>query len=132
MTYADDGRSYTWEGKIVGAGEMQIVGEDAMQSITYKLTFLKPWKSVCDVGFEFTEKDGGVEATWSMDGTLPFFLFFMKLLFQNTSTNIDTSIADVNAGTGDELFHFCMALATEGTHSESGSAGHRKKRLERK
>ena len=32
--------------------------------------------------FEFAEKDGGTEVTWSMDSSLPFFLFFMKRMME--------------------------------------------------
>lgn len=78
VEYAEDGKSYSWDGEIVGAGTMEIVGEEAPRAIDYRLSFLKPWKSRSDVSFRFAEKDGGVEATWTMEGALPFFLFFMK------------------------------------------------------
>ena len=78
ITYAKDGKSYDWEGKIIGAGGMQITEEDKPTSIKYKLTFLKPWKSESEVEFKFAKKGDGTEVTWTMDGSLPFFLFFMK------------------------------------------------------
>ena len=76
--YSEHGRSYSWDGKIVGAGEMGIVSEQEGRSIDYRLVFLKPWKSVASVRFEFESKDGGTQAIWSMEGSLPFFMFFMK------------------------------------------------------
>ncbi len=76
---ADDGNSYSWEGKIVGAGGMEILDETAPESISYKLTFLKPWKSVADVRFSFSDADEGkTEVVWEMDSSLPIFMFFMK------------------------------------------------------
>lgn len=78
MDYSADGKSYMWEGKITGSGEMVITGENPPQSIDYQLTFLKPWKSVNSARFLFSEKNGGTEVTWTMEGSLPFFMFWMK------------------------------------------------------
>ena len=78
LNYAADGRSYSWAGKIVGAGENGIIAEDAPNSIDYRLVFHKPWKSVAAVKFQFTPRDGATEVTWSMESSVPFFLFFMK------------------------------------------------------
>lgn len=75
---ADDNRSYSWEGKRVGAGHMAIAKEDSENSIDYNLTFLKPWKSKAKVKFVTTEKDGGTEVSWHMDSSLPWFMFWMK------------------------------------------------------
>jgi DNA gyrase inhibitor GyrI len=78
MTYTADGRGYAWDGDITGSGEMEITGGDPPWSIDYRLTFLKPWKSVNKTAFHFAEHDGGTEVTWTMEGTLPWFMFWMK------------------------------------------------------
>ena len=49
---------------------------------------------------------------------------FVQFFIENTLANVDAAIADINAGTGDQFAHLCMALATEGAHGEVGSAGH--------
>ncbi len=78
VTNAEDGRSYSWEGNIVGSGEMEIINEDPNRKIDYRLTFLKPWKSLASVSFDFQDKGGSTGATWSMSSSLPFFMFWMK------------------------------------------------------
>lgn len=78
MVVADDGDSYRWEGEIVGAGQMEVISETPQQKIDYRLTFLKPWKSVAAVSFDFQDKGGATEATWTMNSSLPFFMFWMK------------------------------------------------------
>ena len=78
LEYRDDGKGYSWDGKVVGAGEIEETGEDPSKSLDHKLTFLKPFKSEADVHFTLTEKDGGTEIAWSMDSSLPFFMFWMK------------------------------------------------------
>lgn len=78
LDFSEHGRSYSWDGKIVGAGEMGIISEQEGKSIDYRLVFLKPWKSVASVRFEFEDKNGGTRVVWSMEGSLPFFMFFMK------------------------------------------------------
>ena len=73
-----DGKSYEWEGKRVGSGNMKVLNEKTNKSIHFDLNFLKPWKSHALTDFELTEVEGGVEVTWNMDSSLPFFMFFMK------------------------------------------------------
>lgn len=78
VSYPADGAGYAWSGKCVGAGEMRITAEDKPKSIEYRLTFLKPWKSVSTVRFAFAPTDNGTSVSWSMEGSLPIFLFWMK------------------------------------------------------
>ena len=47
---------------------------------------------------------------------------FVQLLIEDAFANIDATIADINAGAGDQLAHLSVALATEGAHGEVGSA----------
>jgi predicted transcriptional regulator YdeE len=78
VTFSNDGRTYSWDGTIVGAGENGVTQETRPKEIHYRLVFQKPWKSVASVAFAFAEKDAQVEATWSMESSLPLFLFWMK------------------------------------------------------
>ncbi len=78
LTYSADGTRYAWNGKVTGSGEVAVVREDAPRSFDCRLTFLKPWKSVNSTAFHLTPKDGGTEVTWSMEGSLPIFMFWMK------------------------------------------------------
>ncbi len=77
LNYEADGSGYSWDGKIIGAGEIKVSGEDEPNRIYHKLAFLRPFKSKADVHFTFSEKDGGTEVSWNMDSSLPFFMFFM-------------------------------------------------------
>ena len=78
LTVAEDNRSYSWEGERVGSGNMSIISEDENERITYKLNFIKPWKSTADVQFVLEPSDQGVNVSWVMDTKLPFFMFWMK------------------------------------------------------
>jgi len=78
IEFAPDGTSYSWNGTIVGGGTITITEEDPNQAISYRLELTKPWKSTSRVGFSFGERDGVTEVTWTMEGSLPFFLFWMK------------------------------------------------------
>jgi predicted transcriptional regulator YdeE len=81
------GSGYAWEGKRVGAGEMQLRAKSDKR-IDYELTFLKPWKSRAKVAFELeaqgkSHSKAETRVTWSMQSSLPFFLFFMRKSFEN-------------------------------------------------
>jgi hypothetical protein len=78
VTYAEDGTSYRWEGRVVGSGEISRTSEDAPRSLGFRLVFEKPFRSASEVGFRFEDRgDGTTEVTWTMDGALPWFLFWM-------------------------------------------------------
>jgi hypothetical protein len=74
-----------------------------------------------DIVVEFSEKLLGLgnrEVGWGD------FLLFVELFFEDAFANVDAPIADVDAGTGDQLFDFCVTFTAEGTHREIGSSGH--------
>ncbi len=75
---AADNKSYEWNGKRTGSGNMKILSETANQSIDYDLNFIKPFKSHAGVNFEVEPSGDGTKVTWNMDSSLPFFMFFMK------------------------------------------------------
>src|SRR5688572_14360484 len=72
------GKEYSWEGKRTGSGEMKVLKENPPMRMDMVITFLKPWKSTSSVWFELKPAGRGTHLTWCMDGSLPFFLFFMK------------------------------------------------------
>lgn len=78
LKYAEDGKSYQWDGQIIGSGELAVVADEANKRIDYRLSFFRPWKSENTSAFHFAERNGATEVTWTMEGSLPFFLFFMK------------------------------------------------------
>lgn len=76
VTNLDDG--YEWDGEICGSGSMVAIGEEPGESIDFDLSFFKPFKSCAKVKMTFAESGEGTEVTWTMDSSLPFFLFWMK------------------------------------------------------
>lgn len=77
------GHKQEWDGNRIGSGNMMIIEKQQNVALHYDLHFLKPWKSHSKTQFLFeqTKNEDGEEATtvkWAMQGTLPFFLFFMK------------------------------------------------------
>jgi len=53
-----------------------------------------------------------------------FLLLLVQLFFEDTATDVDAPVTNVNAGTGDQLFDFGVALSAEGAHREIGGSGH--------
>lgn len=72
------GSGYQWHGEIVGQGEMEHKDLQPGTRIVQDLRFLKPWKSQAGVTWNFAAADGGTHATWTMQGSLPWFMFWMK------------------------------------------------------
>lgn len=76
IEYSEDGKSYSWDGKIIGSGKMQLLAE-SLDKFDYKLFFFKPFKSQADVSFKFAEEGGKTKVSWTMDSSMPFFMFFL-------------------------------------------------------
>lgn len=78
VTVAPDGKAYSWQGKRTGEGAMRITSEEKPRKVELDLSFLKPFKSEAKVVFTVEAQGEGCTVTWSMNGGLPFFLFFLK------------------------------------------------------
>lgn len=82
VSVSDDGKKQEWEGKRVGSGIMEITSESDTL-IKCDLTFLKPWKSEAKADFLIqAESENSTKLTWTMDGSLSFFMFFMKTMME--------------------------------------------------
>ena len=78
VTVAADSKSYEWDGDRVGSGNMKVIEEQGEEYINFDLNFLKPWKSSSTTNFKLEETNDGTTVTWTMNSSLPFFLFWMK------------------------------------------------------
>ena len=71
------GSRYAWEGDITGQGELEHLSLIPNKQITDELRFIKPFKSICKTEFFFEPSGGGTKIRWTMDGSMPWFLFFL-------------------------------------------------------
>jgi DNA gyrase inhibitor GyrI len=78
----DDLKYYEWNGKRIGSGNMSVTSEKENEVVLLDLVFLKPWKSKAKVRLELKAVDEGVEVTWFMESSLPFFMFWMKKMME--------------------------------------------------
>ena len=78
ITVAKDGKYHFWSGEIIGSGNLKINEETENESLTMDLQFLKPWNSKAKTHFELIPEENGTIVKWSMQSSLPFFLFWMK------------------------------------------------------
>lgn len=81
-TISPDGKTHEWEGKRIGSGIIKVIKESDTV-INYDLKFLKPWKSQSKTDFILEQIDENTtKLTWTMDGSLPFFMFWMKTMME--------------------------------------------------
>lgn len=76
------GSIYSWEGKIVGAGEIEHLKLQPGRRIDDEIRFVKPFKSKSNVAFHLQPSGQGTKLSWIMDGSLPWFMFWMKSMIQ--------------------------------------------------
>lgn len=75
--YQQEGGYYEWDGKVVGAGKLSHVRIVPGRTIEQQIEFLRPFKSVNQVNWEFEARDGNTLLTWEMAGSMPFLFRFM-------------------------------------------------------
>jgi effector-binding domain-containing protein len=114
------GASYTWDGEIVGAGEMALTDAQA-GALGMALSFLRPFKSKARVGFTFEPHNEGCKVTWIMDSQVPWFLFFLKNLFKNMiGMDYDRGLgmlkAKIETGVVESELELLGNVTLEGTH----------------
>ena len=78
-----DGKHYSWRGKRTGSGEMRITAEQSPNSVDLDLTFLTPFKSRAKVGFRIAPTQSGSKVDWTLQSSLPFFMFFFTNVMKN-------------------------------------------------
>ena len=66
----------SWDGAIIGAGKMTLT-KATDNRFDYELEFLKPYKSTARTSFIFKSDMKKTTVTWTMEGNMPFFMFFM-------------------------------------------------------
>ncbi len=72
------GSVYSWAGELVGQGEIEHQQLDPPRLIEQEIRFLKPFRSVSTVRFEVEPSGEGSKVTWHMNGSPPWFLFWMR------------------------------------------------------
>jgi len=63
--------TYAWDGKKIGAGQMQHLAIAFNERIDLLLTFLRPFKNTANVCWSFKAVDEGTELTWHMQSQMP-------------------------------------------------------------
>jgi len=73
-----DGKGYSWAGDVVGVGSIRREQLKDRDMISCTLRFEKPFKATSSTTFRFQSEGTTTRVTWTVKGSLPFFLFFLK------------------------------------------------------
>ncbi len=76
------GSTYAWKGEIVGEGMLEHLRLEPGRSIEDEIRFVKPFKSTSRVAFDLEPAGENTKLTWHMQGSLPWFLFWMRSMMQ--------------------------------------------------
>lgn len=78
----ETGYTMSWDGSVIGSGK-NILKEIDESGYHYDLQFIKPFKSQAKTSVLVSEEDGNTKVTWTMDSSMPFFMFFMITMMKN-------------------------------------------------
>jgi len=71
------GSTYHWSGKVVGEGRLEHLILETDRLVEDRLDFIRPTKSKSKTGFKFEAIANRTKLVWSIDGNLPWYLFFL-------------------------------------------------------
>ena len=74
---ASVGSRYAWQGDITGQGELEHKQLKPAALVEDELRFIKAFKTVCKTSFHLNREGSGTRLIWKMDGSMPWFLFWM-------------------------------------------------------
>lgn len=74
--YQAEGGSYSWNGAVVGAGKLTHLKISPTSNIRQQIEFLRPFKSVSQVSWEFVNRGGNSLVSWEISGRMPFLFRF--------------------------------------------------------
>lgn len=75
--YQLEGGSYSWDGKLVGAGKLTHLSINPPARIDQQIEFKRPFKSINQVCWKFEDRGDQTLVTWEMSGRMPFLFRFM-------------------------------------------------------
>jgi hypothetical protein len=115
LIYSDDylaeGGYYSWTGKVVGAGKLTHLEIRPKRSIHQQIEFLKPFKSVNRVDWEFEKLGDRTLVSWEMSGKLPFlFRFMAKTMEPMIARDYDLGLALLGGYLNRAMAHPVLAI----------------------
>ena len=98
IVYSEDnqqeGGSYSWDGKLVGAGKLSHLNISPDSRIEQQIEFTRPFKSLNQVNWYFENRNGSTYLEWEMLGSMPFlFRFMIKDIKPMISKDYDLGLA---------------------------------------
>ncbi len=121
LTYGDktagvDG-SYSWNGEILGEGNMKTLASETNKSITQKIQFIKPFESEADINWTFENEGEVTKATWGMKGELDFmtkfFLTFTGSIEDETGPDFERGLFKLDSIITDSMKKFSVKIDGE-------------------
>lgn len=95
--YQDEGGYYSWDGKVVGAGKLSHIDINPTTSISQQIEFIRPFKSVNQVTWEFENRGEKTFVSWTMAGSMPFpFRFMTKQMEPRIGRDYELGLALLN------------------------------------
>ncbi|MEW6516256.1 MAG: SRPBCC family protein [candidate division FCPU426 bacterium] len=94
------GAVYTWSGKKVGAGRMEILEVVPREKVLIKLDFDQPMVAHHLAEFTLNAQGGATQVTWAMTGPSPYFAKVMGLFFsmdKMVGKDFETGLANLKA-----------------------------------
>lgn len=78
LDFEADGSGYAWDGRVLGAGSITLAAEQRPTRLEHTLAFIRPFKSRSRTEFQLAPDGNGTRVAWTVEGSLPFFLFWLK------------------------------------------------------
>jgi uncharacterized protein YndB with AHSA1/START domain len=110
--YQSEGGYYSWDGKVVGAGKLTHLEIGPGNSIRQQIEFLRPFKALNQVNWEFEKRGDTTLVSWEMSGRMPFLLRFMnKRMESATGRDFELGLAMLGGYLNPAMPHPALSFA---------------------
>ena len=126
LTYKDKtfgiDAGYSWDGKILGIGNMQTIDVLDNKIIKQHIEFVKPIESKSNINWSFEQVEGGTKVTWNMDGNQDFitklYVAFAGSIEKNTGPDFERGLFKLDSIVQSDMRKYSITI--EGVTQHSG------------
>ena len=126
LTYGDKtegvGGSYSWNGEILGTGNMETTAAEPNTSIAQDINFIKPFEGGAKINWTFERMPEGTKVTWAMSGKQDFmgkaFTAFMGSIEKTTGPQFERGLFKLDSIAQQDMQKY--SIYVEGITEHSG------------
>ncbi len=117
-----EGAGYSWDGEVLGIGNMKTEQVVENKSIDQKINFVEPFESSSNINWTFEPTENGTKVTWAMEGKQDFmtkmYVAFSGSIEKNTGPDFERGLFKLDSIANADMRKYTINV--EGVTQHSG------------